>query len=324
MPRRGPLNNQPARRWVFTLNNPEGRIDEDSVPRYVRYCVYQEEVGETGTHHFQGYVELGAPQRLSALSKWLPRAHWEIAMADRVRARAYAMKEDTRVGGPYEFGHWEDGGQGQRSDVQTLVSLINSGATTEEIWTQTPVLFLRFHRAISSAKNLSAPPHREIRVTYVYGPPGTGKSAMASTTYPLAYWKPKNKWWDGYESQSAVILDDWDGTWFSWTYLMKLLDRYPLLLETKGGTVKAKFTEVVITTNRLPEGCYNPAKFPLEALTRRVHQWMLKLSLDCPMRLFDGYQSFWDAVQELHLDNYSPGSNDPHPHSPLGQWSPME
>lgn len=41
--------------WCFTINNPEGLLDFDTLPPH-KYCVYQEEIGENGTLHFQGYV----------------------------------------------------------------------------------------------------------------------------------------------------------------------------------------------------------------------------------------------------------------------------
>jgi len=47
-----------ARFWLFTLNNPEGLLDFDDFQGKVRYCIYSEEVGESGTSHFQGKSSL--------------------------------------------------------------------------------------------------------------------------------------------------------------------------------------------------------------------------------------------------------------------------
>ena len=45
---------QQSKKWCYTLNNPtsEPLVDED----LVEYHVYGEEVGESGTPHYQGFI----------------------------------------------------------------------------------------------------------------------------------------------------------------------------------------------------------------------------------------------------------------------------
>lgn len=49
-----------------------------------------------------------------------------------------------------------------------------------------------------------------VRGVWYTGPPGVGKTHLARTTYPGAFIKSQNKWWDGYLDQKYVILDDFD------------------------------------------------------------------------------------------------------------------
>lgn len=56
------------------------------------------------------------------------------------------------------------------------------------------------HMVITEAEGL--------RGEWIYGPSGVGKSRRARDLYPGAYPKLCNKWWDGYQCQSAVIMDD--------------------------------------------------------------------------------------------------------------------
>jgi len=94
-----------SRRWMFTLNNPEGLIPEDEIAGWQStYVIYQEEVGECGTHHFQGYIEMPKSVRCSHFYPSLRGAHFDRAAGNPEQCKAYCSKAETRVGGPYEFG----------------------------------------------------------------------------------------------------------------------------------------------------------------------------------------------------------------------------
>lgn len=67
------------------------------------YLVYQEEVGDSGTHHLQGYVEFPNKKSLQQVRGILEGAHWEPRAGTAEQAAAYC-KKDPRVGGPYEYG----------------------------------------------------------------------------------------------------------------------------------------------------------------------------------------------------------------------------
>lgn len=107
--------------------------------------------------------------------------------------------------------------------------------------------------------------HRNDRPTviWIYGTTGIGKSRLA-----IAYAEhvagsdyfihpPGNlKWWDGYENQDCIVLDDFrrhnlrEAGGFS--YLLRLLDRYDIQVEVKGGFRRGTFSHVVITGQRDP------------------------------------------------------------------------
>ena len=85
------------------------------------------------------------------------------------------------------------------------------------------------------------------------------------------YWKlSSNKWWDGYRGEDGVIIDEFTGL-FDIVHLLRWLDRYPVLLEIKGGFAIARFSRVWITSNLDPRLWYPTATVEQrDALMRRM------------------------------------------------------
>lgn len=105
-----PRRSNASSNWCFTWNNPP------SLPQYLgwdtsvlKLLVYQFEVGESGTRHVQGYVELKSRRTLAGIKSLLNAhgVHFETRKGTRQQAIEYAMKEDTREQGT-EYNYFED------------------------------------------------------------------------------------------------------------------------------------------------------------------------------------------------------------------------
>ena len=109
-------------------------------------------------------------------------------------------------------------------------------------------------------------------VFWFYGPTGTGKSFAAMEYAKDAYWKMGgNKWWDGYDGQSDVIIDDYRKDLCTFNELLRLLDRYPLLVERKGGSMQFLAKRIFITSPFSPSGVWEGRiEEDLAQLMRRI------------------------------------------------------
>lgn len=182
-----------ARGWMFTVNNVTEENCFPSLPSGVRRMVYQmEKAPETGTIHFQGYLEMEKQVRLTIVKKvpGLERAHLEMRNGTPAEAYAYCTKEESRVAGPWVLGEpfptTKDGevaGQGHRSDLQACIAAIQGGASTSTILTEHASTFVRYPRGcqmlIEHVRRTATPSWRNVSCLVLQGRTGTGKTRKA-------------------------------------------------------------------------------------------------------------------------------------------------
>lgn len=119
-----------------------------------------------------------------------------------------------------------------------------------------PALFLRAHRGLQEYANLAAPRrHHQTQCIVYWGPPGSGKTRAAyEFDSKEAYFvsPPRDRkssvWWDGYDGERTVILDDFYG-WMQRSMVYRMVDRYPLRFEFKGGSKHFVARTVIFTSN---------------------------------------------------------------------------
>ncbi len=270
-----------SRSWCFTLFGDSVLLGGDRfvLEGDIRYVVWQlEKAPTTGEVHVQGYIEFTKPQRRRAAQRALgdDTAHVEPRQGSRDQAREYARKEETRFDGPWELGEWI-GGRGDRTDLTALLSDLEAGNSLRVISNDHFASFLRYNRGIHSWRLLNVQRRRwKPRVVVFHGPTGTGKTEAAwAMAGDDAYVLPPQQagvgvgWWDGYDLQPNVIIDEFYG-WLRYSFLLQLLDRYPLRVEFKGGSVEFVAKLIILTSNKAPEQWYDTNKHPYPPLYRRI------------------------------------------------------
>lgn len=274
VPARGPKGGA----WCFTdfeLSDWEEIFEKSEDMTYI--CFQKEICPRTQKPHYQGYIQWKPKirKRLSGMKKVHPTAHWEVCRGSDLDNHKYCSKSETSIEGSFqEFGERRTtkGSRGKRSDLDAVKEMIDQGASELEIADAHFGTWCRNYRAFGRYRMLNAKPRKfKTEVIVILGNPGSGKSRKAWDDYPTAYSWTDTKWWDGYENQETVIMDDFKGT-MTYTSMLKLLDRYPFKVETKGGFREFNSKRIIITSSVEIEDWYDydeTRRFVSE-MTRRI------------------------------------------------------
>jgi len=269
---------------MFTLYNYEPLLD--NLRAYLRancdYAVFGYEIcPTTGRPHLQGYLHwpnkrwYNTPGGNTEFRELFPQVHDELPNGTAEANRKYCLKirpGDVPNEKFEEFGTIPS--QGKRTDWRQAITQISTGEDIINVLEDQPHL-IPCVRALERVKQLTmkARPIIKPDVYVLVGQPGSGKTRWAYDNYPELYSKPNGQWWDGYQGQETILLDDFYGD-VEYSLLLKVCDRYPLQVPVKGGFVQANWKRVIITSNQRPEQWY-PGHYDLSAFNRRVNNFYI-------------------------------------------------
>lgn len=260
-----------SRAWCYTINNPTAS-DEACVVALVdqaRYHIVGRETGEGGTPHLQGYVYFDCVKSCAVVSKMLPRAHLEAANGTPEQNREYCSKQgDFHESGTLPMSQKRKGECGKEfwADVKKKAKLGKLDEIPDEI-------YVRCYRTLRAIEKDHAPMPADADETtglWFYGPSGTGKSRAAREEFPGLFLKTCNKWWDGYNGEDFVLIEDFDKKHGeSLCYFLKIwADRYAFPAEIKGGKINLRPKKIIVTSNYHPSEIWSEAA-DLEPILRR-------------------------------------------------------
>lgn len=257
--------------WCFTLNN-YGPNDETALQAFdCHYLVYGREVGASGTPHLQGYLELadGSRKRMRTVKELLGMStiHLEKRKAKAWQAAEYCKKD----GDFFEKGTAPTKPKEKPDSKKRWREVLDKTYTGDWEWLaeNEPYLWLMQERKLRShykcPKLLD-----ELTNEWIYGPTGTGKSRSARERYPDAYIKDAStQWWDGYNGEKVVIIDDLDKYHVKMGYYLKVWgDHYAFPAQIKGGQMMARPEKIIVTSNYHPREIWQDAQ-TVEPIERR-------------------------------------------------------
>lgn len=241
-----------VRAWAFTLNN----YNEDDEKRMnsveCEYIIYGKEIGKEGTPHFQGYIKFKHAKTLKSVKKILgDRAHLEVARGSPQQNYEYCSKQGNFItrgelprckaeGGRMEQDRWEAARM----------------AALEGRYEDIPAdIYIRYQSSLKRIRMEDQPKPKDLKTMeyyglWLWGKPRVGKSHYVRTTFPEAYNKGKNKWWDKYTGQKHVVIDEMqpEHNWMA-DALKEWADKWTFTGEIKGGRIEARPELIIITSN---------------------------------------------------------------------------
>lgn len=250
------MPSEQARYWMLSI--PERDFDpntyQERLPQGIAYLRGQKEEGEeTGYVHWQIMVAFSRKVTLSRVKSVFGRTtHGEPTRSQA--AREYVWKEDTRIAGTqFEFGQFA-----HRRNCRTDWQAVWDSASNGRLLEIEPSIRVQHYSALRRIVSDYARSRMVERTVFCFiGPTGTGKSHRAWSEAGLeAYPKgPTTKFWDGYNGQSHVVIDEFRGG-IDISHVLRWFDKYPVLVEIKGSSTPLVAEKIWITSNIEPEQWY--------------------------------------------------------------------
>lgn len=240
----------------------------------VKYWIYQvEECPNTQRRHLQGYIEFSKQLGMNQIKALLGSrsVHLEKRRGTAKQAADYCRKEDSRLEGPWE--HGTISGQGKRTDLDHVREMIKEGASMLAIADEHFGSYCRYEKSFDNYRDmLERKKQKKVPEVHVlWGDAGTGKTRYVWDNFPGEDIYVKSlggRWFDGYRNHKVALLDDFTGDMELGLFL-KLLDRFPLTVEIKGGSRYWNPEQIFITSNLSPEDWFPKATAEQHAAIRR-------------------------------------------------------
>jgi len=260
-----------SRNWCFTdfeLLDWSKIYGQSEDIRYI--CWGEETCPNTKKKHYQGWIQISKKKRLNGMKKVCQskKIHLEACRGTEGQNELYCQKDNLYK----QKGEFTT--QGKRTDLDELKKIIDNGGTLKDIADENFKSFIQYNRGFQVYKKMVDKSRRKcfrkVKTIHIHGETDTGKTKKAMSYDPDAYKIHGSglKWWDEYEGEETLVIDDYDDQ-IRCPELLGILDGYQLRLPIKGSFTYANWTKVIITSNY--EDLHDDAKkMHRDALKRRI------------------------------------------------------
>lgn len=320
-----PIKSKQARGWILTINAPPEGVTEASMPEFIQrqlaprspvYAIFaQEEAPSTGHVHWHGVVRFPSAVRGSVLLKFFPGAHIDSMALDLpnvLRCISYVTKGGRII---YKEGQIpsevakKPKPKTQKEEFDEVIQEIKQQKQLTSKISESYV-YARNQRFLDQFICKQACPdiwdgELLLKNIWIWGPPGTGKSSLAwdfiTKNGLTVYVKNQNKWWDGYNGQQVILIEDVSPDKMKvLTDHMKVWgDRYPFTMEIKGSSqfCHSPTFYFIVTSNYTIDQCFSSTD--VGAIKRRFFE----LEID-ELHAYE-HRNYTDYEKDLLRDHYN-------------------
>lgn len=259
------------RNFCFTFNNyPDTSLVDNLVCKFIAYS--KEVAPSTGTPHLQGYVSFANPKTLDQVRKLLPRCHISVMNGSIAQNEEYCSKSATLVKRGVEPISNDNKGVAEKLRWINARKLAKENKL-DEIDADIYVRYYNTLKSISKDHQVKPPP-KDVKCFWIYGETGVGKSHCVENTFPDCYKKCMDdlKWFDSYQEEEVIYLEDIDVFQIRWGGLLKrLADKWPMQASIKGSMRYIRPGIVIVTSNYRIEDIWSDPR-TVDPLLRRFVQ----------------------------------------------------
>ncbi len=264
-----------SKHWCMTINNPTSTLDSYWDPALMSYFICGEEFGEEHEiPHHQAYVCFINRKRLTGVKKLFPRAHLEIKFGTVQEALTYCKKDGKFL----SFGVVPvTAKQALKRKWDDVWSLAKAGEY-ELIAKDILIPHYKNIKQIHADNPPKLPALTMLGNYWIHGATGVGKTHLAIETFPDYFDKLPTKWWDGYQGEETILLDDMAPGLLRLMsyYLKRWADLYPFPVEIKGSSMMIRPRHIVVTSQYSINQCFEYDNKTIYALQRRFKEIKLE------------------------------------------------
>lgn len=265
-----------SKNWSITYNKPTHTQQEFFELLFrAKGCIYavvQQEKVET--QHFQCCIGFQNQVSFNTIQKLVGKGPHVEPSRNALASFRYCQKEESRIPGTEPMVHGvAPAAKNIAGDTAARNKLIlelgakaavDNGLIHLEKLPQLMKAAAAYH-GLAKHENLE-----KLENEWHWGVTGAGKSHNARAKYPDSYLKTNTKWWDGYEGQENVLIEELAPDKIGASHMKQWADKYEFAAEFKGAVTKLRPKRIIVTSNYSIEQCW-PQQQDHEAIKRRFN-----------------------------------------------------